>query len=159
MVYAGAVSLAAYAGLVQHYLQTGTLTFASVPATVGWYSLAFLAYVSGLVWLELRNGLSLKLIFGAAILFRLLMLFTVPTLSGDVYRYVWEGYLTTKGVSPYTYPVEAPQLDYLDIRQRAQVESHLDGQPLSAGGPGAFCHSGLGFPAAALLFSTDDGDA
>jgi hypothetical protein len=119
---AGAVSLAAYSGLVQRHLQTGTLTFGSVPATLGWYTLAFLAYLGGLLWIEHRNGLSLKLVFGSALLFRLLLLITLPTLSGDVYRYVWEGHLITKGVSPYAYPVESPQLDHLDIPQRAQVD-------------------------------------
>jgi len=68
---------------------------------------------------ERRAGLSLKFIFVGAILFRLLLLITVPTLSDDVYRYMWDGYVANYGVSPYAYPLDSPVLDYLDTPQRA----------------------------------------
>ena len=115
-------SLVAYGGLVHLHLRTGTLTFGNVPITLRWYALAFIAYLGALIWAEWRRGLSLKVIFAAALLFRILLLLTLPTLSGDVYRYLWEGHLAAQGVSPYAYPVNSPQLDDLTIPWRAQVD-------------------------------------
>jgi hypothetical protein len=108
--------------MVWLYQQTGTLTFANVPTTLGWYTLAFTAYLVVLMAVEWQGGLSLKLIFAGAILFRGLLLFTSPTLSGDVHRYVWEGYLATQGVSPYAYPVDSLHLDELHIPARDRVD-------------------------------------
>ena len=42
-----------------------------------------------------------KFLLGAAILFRLLFLFSLPNLSQDFYRFIWDGELLLKGVSPY----------------------------------------------------------
>lgn len=41
--------------------------------------------------------------FRSAILFRLLLLFAVPQLSDDVYRFVWDGRLLVHGFNPYLY--------------------------------------------------------
>lgn len=49
-------------------------------------------------------------VLGAALLFRLLLLPTAPSLSTDLYRYVWDGRLTVAGVSPYRYPPNASEL-------------------------------------------------
>lgn len=49
-------------------------------------------------------------IFAAAVGFRLIVLPMVPTLSTDVYRYVWDGRLTLAGVDPYRHPPDAPEL-------------------------------------------------
>jgi len=134
------LSLAAYGGLVYRHWQTGSLTFGNLPVTLGWYALAFIGYLGLLLWQERAGGLSLGLIFGGAILFRLLLLLTSPTLSGDVYRYIWDGYVANQGVSPYAYPVSAPALDYLDIPQRAQVDHDWMASPY--------------LPAAQALFAT-----
>lgn len=122
LIVAGMASLVAYGGLVRLHWQTGTLTFGNIPITLRWYTLAFVAYLGVLIWAEWRKGLSLKVIFGGAILFRALLLLTAPTLSGDVYRYIWEGHIARQGVSPYAYPVASPQLDYLAIPVRAQID-------------------------------------
>ena len=45
-----------------------------------------------------------------AFVFRMILLFTVPALSDDIYRYAWEGYLQTRGINPYLYAPSAPQL-------------------------------------------------
>ena len=64
---------------------------------------------------ELGVGRRLLLILGLAILFRATLLFTTPpTLSDDVYRYIWDGRLTNAGVNPYAYAVESPLLDRFD---------------------------------------------
>lgn len=44
-----------------------------------------------------------RLLFGAALLFRLLLLFALPQLSDDVYRFVWDGRLLANGFNPYLY--------------------------------------------------------
>ena len=54
----------------------------------------------------------------SAVLFRILLLFTIPTLSDDVYRYLWDGYVATEGVSPYAFAIDAPELDDSDSPQR-----------------------------------------
>ncbi|WP_338872775.1 polyprenol phosphomannose-dependent alpha 1,6 mannosyltransferase MptB [Spirosoma sp. SC4-14] len=42
-------------------------------------------------------------LFSAAILFRVLLLFSVPQLSDDVYRFIWDGRLLAHGFNPYLY--------------------------------------------------------
>lgn len=44
-----------------------------------------------------------RLLFGGATLFRLLLLLSVPCLSDDVYRFVWDGRLLANGFNPYLY--------------------------------------------------------
>lgn len=65
----------------------------------------------------------MRWVWGTAVTFRLLLLFTTPTLSDDVYRYLWDGYVANQGVSPYAHPINSPELDYLDIPQRAQANN------------------------------------
>ena len=48
--------------------------------------------------------------FALAIAMQALLLFTAPTLSDDMYRYVWDGRVQAQGVSPYRYPPDAPEL-------------------------------------------------
>jgi hypothetical protein len=38
---------------------------------------------------------------------------TRPTLSDDMYRYVWDGRVQAQGISPYRYPPSAPELSHL----------------------------------------------
>jgi hypothetical protein len=64
---------------------------------------------------------SLKMIWAFALLFRGILLFTSPTLSDDVYRYIWDGHLLGKGISPYLFPVNSPELDSWDIPLRSFV--------------------------------------
>jgi alpha-1,6-mannosyltransferase len=52
----------------------------------------------------------LALIFAFAIVFRALLLFTPPTLSDDMFRYVWDGRVQAQGISPYAYPPDAAPL-------------------------------------------------
>ena len=55
---------------------------------------------------------TLALVVGLALCFRVLLLFTTPpTLSSDVYRYIWDGRLSNAGVSPYAHAVNSPLLD------------------------------------------------
>lgn len=56
---------------------------------------------------------SLLLVFLFALLFRLILLPTRPTLSDDMYRYVWDGRVQANGISPYRYPPDAGEVAHL----------------------------------------------
>lgn len=57
--------------------------------------------------------LSLSILCVFAVSFRLILLPTKPTLSDDVFRYVWDGRVQAEGYSPYQFPPNAPELAYL----------------------------------------------
>jgi len=68
--------------------------------------------------LVLRMGVQrsrgvIALIFGLALLFNLVLVFTPPSLSDDMYRYVWDGRVQAEGISPYRYPANARDLIFL----------------------------------------------
>jgi len=52
-------------------------------------------------------------IFAIAALMQGVLIFSRPTLTDDMYRYVWDGRVQAHGISPYHYPPNAPQLVYL----------------------------------------------
>ena len=139
LIAAGAVSLGGYLGMFFLHQSTGTLRDQYTPITLIWYALAFGGYLLALIWVEKRREASLSIIWSAAILFRLLLLFTVPTLSDDIYRYLWDGHVAINGVSPYAYPIDAPNLDHLDVPIRALANNRWMASPY--------------MPTAQLLFS------
>ena len=53
---------------------------------------------------------ALALIFVFGLLFRLALLPTRPTLSDDMFRYVWDGRVQAHGLSPYRYPPSASEV-------------------------------------------------
>jgi alpha-1,6-mannosyltransferase len=55
----------------------------------------------------------LILIFAFGIAFRAVLIFSEPSLSDDMYRYVWEGRIQANGFSPYLTPPDAPELAHL----------------------------------------------
>jgi len=48
-----------------------------------------------------------------SILFRFALLPTTPSLSDDIYRYVWDGRVQNAGINPYLYPPEDSELAFL----------------------------------------------
>ena len=73
-----------------------------LPAFLALFFLAFAAYLFAFHHLRLARGdLRVILLFAAA--YRLLLLPASPTLSDDLYRYVWEGRVLAAGLSPYRY--------------------------------------------------------
>jgi alpha-1,6-mannosyltransferase len=76
----------------------------------------FLYLVSSIFVLNSRfhsPGVALGVIFFFAVLFRLPMLTMKPTLSDDMFRYVWDGRVQAQGISPYRYPPDSSELSSL----------------------------------------------
>jgi hypothetical protein len=47
----------------------------------------------------------------AGIVFRILLLFSVPNLSDDIYRFIWDGRLAANGINPFSHlPAEVMQM-------------------------------------------------
>ena len=78
------------------------------------FAAAFVAY-----WASIRvvirqpaDGHSLQMIVGVAVLFRLVMLFSSPIQEVDLYRYLWDGAVSSQGISPFAYtPLAVQQAD------------------------------------------------
>jgi len=78
---------------------------------LGAYTLAFLALLH--LWRSHGDALDAPgLLLGGAVLLRLTLLPSLPDLSDDIYRYVWDGWLLVSGVSPYAFVPEDPALDH-----------------------------------------------
>jgi hypothetical protein len=60
-------------------------------------------------------------VFGLA--FRLPLLTNHPTLSDDVYRYLWDGAVSQQGVNPYAFAVQSSELAGLNAGLRVQVNN------------------------------------
>jgi alpha-1,6-mannosyltransferase len=104
MLLAGGLHLAAWAwigNLGDLSLHITELWWALVPILLG-YALA--------AWLVLADGgpipYAMRIIGGIAVCSRLLLLDTTPTLSDDIYRYVWDGHVQAAGLNPYSYAPE-----------------------------------------------------
>ncbi|MDR9400710.1 MAG: mannosyltransferase [Psychroflexus sp.] len=61
------------------------------------YSLAFIGFAS----LYTKFKSNIKLLLFLSLLFRLTFFFSIPSLSQDVYRFIWDGHLIINGVNPY----------------------------------------------------------
>ena len=72
---------------------------------------------AGVVVLALRRETlarrDLALAFALAAVMQGFLIFTRPTLSDDMYRYVWNGRVQAQGLSSYRYAPSAPELAYL----------------------------------------------
>lgn len=96
-------------------------------------------------------------VLGGAVALRLLFLPTVPDLSVDPFRYLWDGLLTATGIDPYRYTPSDPELVHLHdtilFREMNSRDFHSVYPPLSQwifllGGTG---WDRLGWPGAFLL--------
>ena len=103
-----ALAGAALEAVLLYWVWLGDLA-AAVP--LFWLGLvpAGLAYWAAGRGLAARPG-GLGWILGFALLFRCTMLFSPPTLSDDIYRYVWDGRQQLAGVNPYLHPPEAAEV-------------------------------------------------
>lgn len=70
----------------------------------GQIALAYTALFAFFLYLyKTRSALSLKFIIGLAISFRLLSLASIPPLSDDFYRFIWDGIIWSNGVNPFAF--------------------------------------------------------
>ncbi|QDV82197.1 hypothetical protein [Stieleria magnilauensis] len=74
-------------------------------AVLGLFAVAFACYLGAIriAWRTRHSARMLKLVIGSAIVFRVVMLFSLPIQEVDIYRYVWDGAVSTAGVSPFRY--------------------------------------------------------
>ncbi len=63
------------------------------------YSLFFAAYIY--VCKEVKSEAEVNWFLATAVLLRVALLFTVPNLSDDIYRFVWDGRLILNGINPF----------------------------------------------------------
>jgi len=80
------------------------------------YALAFACYAAGAWAVGRASGaprVMLGLVLGVAFASRLALLPTLPTLSTDAYRYVWDARVARAGLSPYVYAPTAPEVSGL----------------------------------------------
>jgi hypothetical protein len=63
------------------------------------FTLSFLAYV--LIY-KFKSTINLPWLIAISIVFRLLFLFSIPALSDDFYRFIWDGQLLVNGINPYS---------------------------------------------------------
>jgi len=75
---------------------------------------AFACYAAG-IWrlASLHGPRPLVVIVSVAVAARLLLASAAPSLSTDVYRYVWDARVARAGISPYVYPPWAKELEPL----------------------------------------------
>jgi hypothetical protein len=124
LILAGAALAAAFGGM----LWLGHL-FDAVGRFVVLFALASAGYavaVGGVLRRPPAGRRALVGILGAAVLFRLLLLPSAPTLSTDLYRYLWDGRLAVAGVSPYRHPANAPEVARFRDRVVYPQLNHVD---------------------------------
>ncbi len=138
LVIAVLFCLVAYGSMALVHLADGTLRAGNTSTTIALYLLAGAGFVVALLWAE-RRGISTGWLWGPPVAFRLLLLATEPTLSDDVYRYLWDGHLLTQGVNPYSHAIAAAELDRFEIAVRALTNNQDLSSPY--------------LPAAQLLFA------
>jgi hypothetical protein len=103
---------------------------------------AFALYLVAVLLIVLRptsnDGRLVALIFAFALLHRVPLWFTPPTLSTDVWRYLWDGRLVNNGVNPYAQRVDSAELDYLATPLRERIDNTWMASPYPPGAQVAF---------------------
>ncbi len=74
------------------------------------FMLSLLYILACYICTQKASRFALWAVLAFAVVFRLITFFSTPTLSDDIYRYAWEGYLQTKGINPYVSAPDAAEL-------------------------------------------------
>lgn len=80
------------------------------------YVILFLLYITTIAIIQKQGTLKpafLSIIIIFAVFFRVCLLPSSPALSNDIYRYLWDGKVSSSGINPYSYPPASPNLKYL----------------------------------------------
>ena len=86
-------------------------------ARFGFRGFVALYALAALLWLPLRfASLRLRYVLAIAVALRVLLLFSEPLLSGDVYRYLSDGRVLASGHNPYAYTPTDPRINHPEIR-------------------------------------------
>lgn len=90
---------------------------AHIPIFLAFFFALFLIYLLLLKWLldgSFESIPRLSMVFiGFAVVFRLTLFWSIPSLSEDFYRYIWDGRVQIAGINPYRYPPEGQELSAL----------------------------------------------
>lgn len=121
---ASLVMLASFVGL----LTLPSLRGPHVVAFLAYFMLAGSAYILAVIRLD-RDRLPLTILWVFAILFRLVVSLTKPTLSDDVFRYIWDGHLLSQWINPYALPVNSSLLDSYSTSLRELVNHNWMASP------------------------------
>src|SRR5262245_30468786 len=108
LILLGFVSIAFYVQI----LLLGNLR-QRIPEFLVSYFLVFVVYLGAAFRFRWNTGRTLIIILGFAFLFRATLFFSQPSLSDDIYRYLWEGYLQSRGVNPFEFAPQAPEVEPL----------------------------------------------
>ena len=106
--------LICYAVIFLFYLAATALFFDIVPKQKNGRNIQWLKKIRIKLTAEkvsTKEFLTVGIVFG--IIFRLTLLFTTPTLSDDIYRYIWDGKVASQGINPYQYAPDAEELEPL----------------------------------------------
>jgi alpha-1,6-mannosyltransferase len=129
----GGVMLACFVSMtrLEHFTREGTHYLLLL-------LVAFIAY-GVITWRVIRDPtVPLLLIVIGAILFRIPLLTSTPTLSTDVWRYVWDGRLINEGVNPYKYRVDSEELADLRTDINPRIEHQWMASPYPPVAQGVF---------------------
>jgi len=80
----------------------------------------------GLVWVLPRPKLGVEWLVAVALGLRLVLVFSPVSLSDDVYRYLWEGYVAWAGENPYAHPPSDPYWSSMGPQDLRQTVAHGD---------------------------------
>jgi alpha-1,6-mannosyltransferase len=123
---AGMIAAFAVMTTLTHFTRQGVLF-------LRYFLVAFALYLAALLLLWKAEMASSRMVlagvFAAALLMRVPLWFTEPSLSTDVWRYLWDGHLLNQGVSPYAERVDSPALNDLATPLRDRVEHQWMASP------------------------------
>ena len=66
---------------------------------------------------------SLFIMVGWAIVFRLILMFSIPIQEVDLYRYIWDGVVTAQAISPYKYSPEEVERRRIALQTKEGIEA------------------------------------
>lgn len=133
--------------------RNGTLRAGTTPRTIAWYLVAFAGFGLAAWWSE-RRTINPWVLWTVPIAARLLLLLTEPTLSDDVYRYLWDGHVATQGISPYLHPINAAALDPVEIPIRRLANNPGLASPYLPTAHGVFTAAAFTLPSTAVVMQT-----
>ncbi|CAL1125477.1 unnamed protein product [Cladocopium goreaui] len=110
LVYVGLIAVGCWLALCVVSRLSGSIDSQADPqrpfmTVMGMFALVFFGHIGALlIGLRIRSRRRLtEMIVAAAVVFRITLLPTVPIQELDIYRYLWDGAVSTSGVNPYRY--------------------------------------------------------